>query len=64
VTLRAALATVREDLDTNEDGKADTFRFFENGRVAPTEVAELIAFLASDRASYVNAQAIHIDGGI
>jgi len=30
----------------------------------PAEVAELVAFLASDRASYINAQAIHIDGGI
>ena len=30
----------------------------------PEEVAELVAFLASDRAAYVNAQAIHIDGGI
>lgn len=30
----------------------------------PEEVAELIAFLASDRSSYINAQAIHIDGGI
>ncbi len=30
----------------------------------PDEVAELIAFLASDRASFINAQAIHIDGGI
>ena len=30
----------------------------------PEEVAELVAFLASDRAGYVNAQAIHIDGGI
>lgn len=30
----------------------------------PDEVAELVAFLASDRASYINAQAIHIDGGV
>jgi NAD(P)-dependent dehydrogenase (short-subunit alcohol dehydrogenase family) len=28
------------------------------------EVAELVAFLASDRAGYINAQAIHVDGGI
>ncbi len=31
---------------------------------SPAEVAELVAFLASDRAGYINAQAIHIDGGI
>jgi 3-oxoacyl-[acyl-carrier protein] reductase len=28
------------------------------------EVAELVAFLASDRSSYINAQLIHVDGGI
>ncbi len=30
----------------------------------PAEVAELVAFLASDRAAYINAQAIQVDGGL
>jgi 3-oxoacyl-[acyl-carrier protein] reductase len=30
----------------------------------PSEVAELVTFLASDRSSYINAQAINVDGGI
>jgi len=30
----------------------------------PEELAELVAFLASERASYVNGQAIFLDGGI
>ncbi len=30
----------------------------------PAEVAELVAFLASGRSSYINAQSIFVDGGI
>lgn len=30
----------------------------------PEEVAELVAFLASDRSRYINAQSIFVDGGI
>ena len=30
----------------------------------PEEVAELIAFLASDRAGYINAQCVVVDGGL
>jgi len=30
----------------------------------PEEVAELVAFLAGDRAGYINGQTILIDGGI
>ncbi len=48
-----------------EKQREDYFQHCTAGRAGkPEEVAELVAFLASDRAGYINAQAIHIDGGI
>ncbi len=48
-----------------EPQRADYLRHCAAGRAGtPEEVAELVAFLASDRAAYLNAQAIQIDGGI
>jgi NAD(P)-dependent dehydrogenase (short-subunit alcohol dehydrogenase family) len=48
-----------------EKQREDYFQHCTLGRAGkPEEVAELVAFLASDRAGYINAQAIHIDGGV
>jgi 3-oxoacyl-[acyl-carrier protein] reductase len=48
-----------------ERGQDEYRRFCTLSRAGtPQEVAELVAFLASDRAAYVNAQAIFVDGGI
>ena len=45
--------------------KADRRARIPMGRYGkPEEVAELIAFLASDKSSYISGQNIRIDGGI
>ena len=45
--------------------RAEYCQYCTQGRPGePSEVAELVAFLASDRSSYINAQAINVDGGI
>jgi len=48
-----------------EDGKADYIDHCAVGRLGTgKEVAEVVCFLASDRASYVNGQNIVVDGGL
>jgi NAD(P)-dependent dehydrogenase (short-subunit alcohol dehydrogenase family) len=48
-----------------EELKADFIKHCVTGRVGKArEVAELVCFLASDKASYINSQNIMIDGGI
>jgi 3-oxoacyl-[acyl-carrier protein] reductase len=48
-----------------EKERAEYLRYCLAGRPGKTaEVAEVVAFLASDRAQYVNAQNIFVDGGI
>jgi 3-oxoacyl-[acyl-carrier protein] reductase len=48
-----------------EELKADFIKHCVTGRVGTAkEVAELVCFIASDKASYINSQNIMIDGGI
>jgi 3-oxoacyl-[acyl-carrier protein] reductase len=51
--------------NVSERQLGDYNRFCSLGRPGkPEEVAELVAFMASDRASYINAQRVGVDGGL
>ena len=48
-----------------EKEMAEYLKYCTAGRPGtPGEVAELVAFLANDKASYINAQSINVNGGI
>lgn len=49
----------------SEDIKTELKKTIPLGRIgAPEDVADLVAFLASERANYITGQTIHVDGGM
>jgi NAD(P)-dependent dehydrogenase (short-subunit alcohol dehydrogenase family) len=56
----AARVAIRESGDLDEAARANIpLRSFGNSR----DIAEAVCFLASDRARYVSAQTLNVDGG-
>jgi NAD(P)-dependent dehydrogenase (short-subunit alcohol dehydrogenase family) len=58
-----ATPAVREQLERDPEGDARAAALPMGRAADPLEVADVIAFLASDRAGYVTGASIAVDGG-